>query len=231
MLFRDQRLGLLGIQCALAVLLVTVTACGHKPWLRSKTQADEVVPKLNAAELDKLLSEMETRLSQSLSGYRLASDYRARCAAYEQQDRAIKFFEKILVVQPTNQRARLELGCAFVDKIPTCGGMAAIVSKGTLARKSLDQFDAYLVAEPDSWIGHYTRGINHLHWPRALRHSADAVQDLARCLELQQRTGKSGLKSYYLLPYVALGDAHTKDSQMAEARQTWRQGLKIFPEA
>src|ERR1019366_9615771 len=29
MLFRDQRLGLLGIQCTLAVLLVTLTACGH----------------------------------------------------------------------------------------------------------------------------------------------------------------------------------------------------------
>src|ERR1019366_5127505 len=216
---------------ALYASKLVLTQSPPKPWMRPKTQPEEIVPKLNAAELDKLLSEMETRLSQSLSGYRLASDYRARCATYEQQDRAIKFFQKILVAQPASQRARLELGCAFVDKIPTCGGMAAIVSKGTLARKSLDQFDAYLVAEPDSWIGHYTRGINHLHWPRALRHSADAVQDLSRCVELQQRTGKSDLKPYYLLPYVALGDAYTKDRQMAKARQTWRQGLKLFPEA
>jgi hypothetical protein len=50
-------------------------------------------------------------------------------------------------------------------------------------------------------------------------------------VELQQRTGKSDLKPYYLLPYVALGDAYTKDRQMAKARQTWRQGLKLFPEA
>jgi tetratricopeptide (TPR) repeat protein len=216
---------------ALYASKLAITQPPPKPWLRPKAQAEEAVPRLSTEELEKMLSEMETRLSKSLSGYKLASSYRSRCAAYMQHDRAIKFFQRFLAAEPGNQRARLELGCAFVDKIPTCGGMAAIVSKGTLARKSLDQFDAYLAAEPVSWVGHYVRGFNHLHWPRALRHSADAAQDLQRCVELQQRTGKSGFKPYYLLPYVALGDAYTKDKQMDKARQAWQQGLKVFPEA
>jgi tetratricopeptide (TPR) repeat protein len=202
-----------------------------KPWKRPKVQAEKVVPELSAADLDKMLTEMETGLKQSMSGYKLASTYRTRCVDYEQQDRAIRFFQLILKEEPANQRARLELGCAFADKICTCGGMAAIVSKGTLANKSLDQFNAYLNTEPDSWIGHYVRGLNHLHWPRALRHSADSAKDLLRCVELQQRTGKKGMKSYYFLPYVALGDAYTKDNQMDKARQAWHQGLKLFPQA
>lgn len=210
---------------------VALTPPSAKVWQRPQTETEPAVPKLSAEELEKMLSEMELRLRQSPAGYKLASSYRARCAAYHQHDRAIKFFKALLAKDPKNQRTRLELGCAFVDKIPTCGGMAAIVSKGSLARESLDQLDAYLAADPDSWVGHYTRGMNHLHWPRALRHSDDAARDFARCVALQEQDGKQGEQPYYLRAYVGLGDAHAKAGQAAKAREAWRQGLKKFPGA
>ena len=178
-----------------------------------------------------MLAEMEAPLRRSLEGYKLANSYRARCAAYDQHDRAVKFFQDILAKEPGNQRARLELACAFVDKIPTCGGMAAIVSKGTLARKSLDQLDAYLATEPESWIGHYTRGMNHLHWPRALMHSGDAVKDFSKCVELQEKSGRNAARAHFLRSHVCLGDAYAKNRQMDKARAAWQQGLKVFPEA
>jgi hypothetical protein len=203
-----------------------------KAWQRPKAaSADHALPKLSAAELDKMLTEMETRLRQSLAGYKLASSYRSRCAAYDQHDRAIKFFQDLLARDAKNQRARMELACAFVDKIPTCGGMAAIVSKGTLARKSLDQLDAYLAADKDSWLGYYTRGMNHLHWPRALMHSSDAAKDFARCVELQEKPGKTGVKPFHLRSYVGLGDAYVKNRQMDKGRDAWKRGLKFFPDA
>jgi enediyne biosynthesis protein E4 len=204
-----------------------------KPWQRPKSETDRAVPKLDPAALDRILSEMETRLEGTWANYKLASAYRARCADYNQHDRAIKFFSARVAAQPADWRARLELACAYVDKIPTCGGMAAIVSKGTLARKSLDQLDAVLKEQPDLWVAHYTRGMNHLHWPRALRHSKDAVADLERCVALQERDGRSqsGPKPYGLRAYVALGDAWSKAGQPAKARRAWRQGLKLFPEA
>ena len=180
-----------------------------KPWQRPKLKTEPTAPKLSAAELEKMLSEMEARLRQSLNGYKLVSSYRARCAAYDQHDRSIKFFQQILTANPTNQRARLELGCAFADK----------------------KFNAYLAAEPDSWVGHYTRGINHLHWPRALHHSDDAARDLDRCVQLQQQTRKPAGKPYYLRTHVALGDAYAKNRQFDDARKAWRQGSRAFPDA
>ena len=209
-----------------------VTLAPAAPMARSpaKTEAAKPPPALSAAELEKTLAELEKQLRQSRPGYRPASRYRALCAGHEQHDRSIKFFQQMLTVNPTNQHARLELGCAFVDKIPACGGLAAIVSKGTLASKSLDQLNAYLAAEPESWVGYYTRGINHLHWPRALRHSDDAARDLARCVQLQQQTGKPD-KPHYLRAHVALGDAFAKNGQSAKAREAWREGMKLFPNA
>jgi tetratricopeptide (TPR) repeat protein len=202
-----------------------------RAWQKPKATAERAVPKLSTEELEKLLAEMEGALRKSLDGYRLASSYRSRCAAYDQHDRSIKFFQDVLAKEPGSQRARLELACAFVDKIPTCGGMAAIVSKGTLARKSLDQLDAYLAKEADSWIGHYTRGMNHLHWPRALMHSADASKDFAKCIELQEKSGSGVTRPHYLRTHVCLGDAYTKNRQIEKARAVWQQGLKVFPDS
>jgi hypothetical protein len=114
-----------------------------------------------------------------------------------------------------------------VDKIPTCGGLAAIVCKGTLARKSLDQLDAILETRDDWWAACYGRGMNHLHWPRALRHTPAAVADFEVCLETQRQVGES--KSYHERTYVLLGDAHTKNRSFESARRIWEQGLEVFP--
>jgi hypothetical protein len=200
-----------------------------RPWQKPKTQTEPAVPKLSPDELEKLLSEMEATLRKSLDGYKIASSYRARCAAYDQHDRAIKFFQELLAKDPASQRARLELACAFVDKIPTCGGMAAIVSKGTLARKSLDQLDAYLSKEPDSWLGHYTRGMNHLHWPRALMHSADAAKDFVKCVELQEKRGPAGARAYHLRSHVCLGDACGEEPPVRQSPRRLAARLESVP--
>ena len=198
-----------------------------KAWQKPKPSSERAAPKLAPGELEKLLTEMEAALRGSFGGYQLASSYRSRCAAHDQHDRAVKFFQEIIAHAPSHQRARLELACAFVDKIPTCGGMAAIVSKGTLARKSLDQLDSYLATDPNSWIGHYTRGMNHLHWPRALQHSGDAAKDFVRCVAMQERAGQP--KPFHVRAYLSLGDAYAKNRQLDKARPAWRQGLKAFP--
>ncbi len=186
---------------------------------------------LRADDLNCLLSDLEAKLRGSLDSFNLASTYRARCADHDQHDRAIKFFSELVATQTNKLRAQIELGCAYVDKIPTCGGVAAVVSKGNLARKALDQMDAVIKQQPDLWVARYTRGLNHLYWPRALRHSDDAVADLTRCVELQEHASAGNPKSYYLRSYLALGDACTKNGKADQARLAWRQGLKLFPNA
>jgi tetratricopeptide (TPR) repeat protein len=151
----------------------------------------------------------------------VAHEYRRRAADHGLHDRAIEFFRAAVERDPQSVASRLELSVAYVDKIPTCGGLAAIVCKGTLARKSLDVLDGLLAEDPDSWIARYSRGMNHLHWPRALRHSAEAVEDFQRCLELEPRRHER--------IYVLLGDAHAKNGSFGEARRVWREGQALFP--
>jgi tetratricopeptide (TPR) repeat protein len=201
------------------------------------------------ADLDKHLAEMEALLRNRPQAYAPASDYREQCATYGKHDRAIEFFKKLVAEKPDDWRAKVELGCAYVDKIPTCGGLAAIVSKGTLARKSLDQLDEVVEKHPKLWVGYYTRGMNHLHWPRSLRHSDDAAADFEQCIKLQRENPQPGagvplphkegvgggqssrVEPHHLRIHIALGDAYAKNKEYTNARTAWRDGQKLFPES
>jgi tetratricopeptide (TPR) repeat protein len=177
------------------------------------------------------LAAFEERLLRGEGGYALASAYRRRCARAGLYDRAIEHFTEATEGPEPPTAARIQLASAYVDKIPSCGGLAAVVCKGSLAKKALDQLDAVLAEDPDSWIALYSRGINHLHWPRALRHSDDAAADLERCVQLQHTRYASRRDEIFLRVHVALGDAYVKAGDYGPARRAWRRGLEEFAEA
>jgi tetratricopeptide (TPR) repeat protein len=199
------------------------------PVARGRKAAAEPPARLDEEQLDRKLAKMETAMRADLVRYGLASEYRASCATSGRHDRAIAFFEELVKARPADSRARIELALAYVDKIPTRGGLAAVVSKGTLARKSLNQLDRVLADDGRSWVALYCRGMNHLHWPRALRHSDDAVGDLTECLAMQA-SDPAG-RDWYERVHVALGDAHAKAGRFDEARRAWRVGLELFPDS
>ena len=179
--------------------------------------------------LESDLKTMEAMMRSSLNSYAAGTAYRSLCGAHGLHDRSIAFFESLVRDRPKDARARIELALAHVDKIPACGGLAAIVSKGTLARRSLDQLDRVLADEGDSWTVRYCRGTNHLYWPRALRHSDDAAADFRRCVEIQRQAEAPAAKPHFERAHVGLGDALAKDGRYEEARVAWREGLLAFP--
>ncbi len=213
-----------------------------KPWKVSEDDKALQQPTIDPADMKRMLTEVEDALRKEFPPaadgtdgapptFALASTYRARCAQFGQQDRAVKFFSDLVRQRPSDLRLRIELACTYVDKIPTCGGLAAIVSKGTLARKSLTELDAVVTRRQDLWVARYCRGMNHLHWPRALRHSDDAVVDFTQCIKLQQTHDDAIRPDYYVRAHIALGDSYAKMSQFDKARKAWREGLRLFPES
>jgi len=195
----------------------------------SKASAPSETPK----DTDATFAATERSLRAGMTAYAPASEYRLRCAQSDNHDRSISFFEKWVKQEPKNHRARIELALAYIDKIPTRGGVAAIVSKGTLARKGLDQLDEVIKAQPESWVAFYCRGMNHLHWPRSLRHSDDAASDFRRCIEFQNKELEDGkpIRPYWERVYVAIGDAYAKAGEYEDGRRSWREGAKLFPQS
>lgn len=195
-----------------------------------KAREVRVADELDPARVEQLLASMEEKLATLPDGWSLGSAYRARCAEYGQHDRAVRFFEKLAGAHGEHLATHVQYSCTYVDKIPTCGGIAAVVSKGTLANNSLKVLNRIIEKHPDLWVAWYCRAMNHLHWPKSLGHSDDAAADFRRCLELQAAdpAGPTA-RPWYVRAHIGLGDALTKDKSYAEARQAWQAGLALFP--
>jgi tetratricopeptide (TPR) repeat protein len=204
-----------------------------QPTPRAAPDAREVrvAADLDPAKIEQLLGSMEEKLRAAPDGWSLGSAYRARCAEYALHDRAIKFFEKVAADHGDHLPTQVQFSCTYVDKIPTCGGIAAVVSKGTLANNSLKQLNRVLERHPDLWVGYYCRAMNHLHWPKSLGHSDDAADDFRKCIDLQAADAAGpAARPHYVRAHVGLGDALTKDKEYAKAREAWRTGLTLFPD-
>ena len=191
----------------------------------------EAVPEfvLSREEREAMLTQLEAQVTRQPHDLAAASKYRAQCVGWGEHKRSTRFFEALADRHATIPNVRLQLSAAYIDEIPTCGGLAAIVSKGTFARRSLDQLDMLINADPQWWPAVYARAMNHLHWPRALRHSAAGAVDFRRCIELQKDSGSPNGRSHYVRAYIGLGDALAKDGDFAEARKAWQSGLDAFP--
>lgn len=185
-------------------------------------------PRLSPEEIDAELGRLESRLREGYDLH-LASTYRGKAAEYGENDRAIAFLAE-RVEAGGGAPYEIDLAVAYVDNIPTCGGLAAIVCKGTQAQKGIDVLDGVIERRPDDWLAYYSRGMNHLHWPRALGHSDDAARDLERAVEIQEAKGE-GREPYAERVWVALGQAYAKDGRYEEARKAWRRGQERFPDS
>ncbi|MEM7052657.1 MAG: FG-GAP-like repeat-containing protein [Acidobacteriota bacterium] len=209
-------------------LMKIEVATPEKRERRLEDMGPQVVP-IEPDKLDRLLTEIEQEmLRKDGPQHTLAALYRQEAVTYGAFDRAVDFFEDFVDERPQDDWVRFELHSAYIDKLPTCGGLAAIVCKGTLARKALDQADYLIEKYPDHWPAYYMRGLNHLHWPRGLRHSDDAAEDLERAIELAE-TSADEAEEQRILSWVALGDALAKDGRVAEAREAWQEGFRLYP--
>ena len=87
-----------------------------------------------------------------------------------------------------------------------------------------------MIAEhPDLWLAYYCRGMNHLHWPRALRHNDAAAADFLLCVESQRKAAAPDAQPYFVRAHIGLGDAYAKARKYNLARKAWRHGLQVFP--
>ncbi|MDJ0838720.1 MAG: FG-GAP-like repeat-containing protein [Acidobacteriota bacterium] len=186
-----------------------------------------VKPEIDAAEAEVLLADLEKQIQAAPNDVVIASRYRQTSVAAHAYDRSVAFFEQMVAARPENRYLRLQLSGAYIDKLPTCGGVAAVVSKGTLARKALDQLDVLLKHDSNWWPARYSRAMNHLHWPRALRHSDDAAADARAMIEIQKNVSK---RSFHVRAHVILGDALAKDGDVEAARKAWQEGMRLYPD-
>jgi tetratricopeptide (TPR) repeat protein len=155
---------------------------------------------------EEALAHLEMAAEREPDNLRYGNDVRMWCIHFQQYDRNIRFFEKLVNKHPDLPEPRLQLALAYVDKMPD--HMMGIVGQGKLSKQSINQLTKILENEDalkndeTRWAALYALGMNHLYWPKAMRHAPDAIAAFKRCVEFQKRRGGASLSAYYVLPYI-----------------------------
>ena len=177
---------------------------------------------LAARELPAALDRMEAALAADPDNLRYASEYRhavIRAGAY---DRALDFFGKLVADHPGSAFAWLNYGYVYVDKMPSAGAITQVI----LANDALQQFTRSIELKA-SWIALYTRGNSYLYWPKIFARGPLAVADLERAVAISKSEPK---RAYQAHAYAALGEAYWRTDQPEQARATWQEGARLFPQ-
>src|SRR5437867_13191847 len=186
----------------------TLIAAGLSVWAAAGAMPD--LPKLEAA------------LAADPDNIRYGSEYRQAVIQSKEYDRSLKFFEKLVADHPTAANAYLNYGFAYVDKIPAAGSITQVI----LANTALSYFTRSIELKP-TWIAHYTRGNSYLYWPKIFNRAHLGDADLEAAMKIQKADKP---RSYHVRAYVSLGDGHWKMDDMAKAKATWQEGIKLFPD-
>lgn len=178
------------------------------------------------------LTQYETALKAEPDNLRYASQYRQAVLQQAKMmhpkegnpadfDRSIKFFEALVGEHPNAATAQLNLGFAYVDKMPAAGAITQVI----MANTALGFFAKSIEIKP-TWLAYYTRGNSYLFWPRIFNRAKLGVADLEQAYKMQ----KSGpVKPYYLRAYISLGDGYWKTDELDKAKAIWKEGAALFP--
>jgi len=205
---------------SLSAFLAVCLLCG--PARAADSDYQQAIKALGSNDYANALRYFESAITDDPDNLRYSSEYRQVAIKSKDFDRSLNFFEKLATAKPQSANLYLNLGFAYVDKIPVAGSITQVI----LANKALNAFTRAVELEPN-WINYYSRGMSYLFWPKVFERAPMGVADLEKAMKIQAAGPK---KSYYVKTYLALGDGYWKTGQVEKARSVWQDGLKQFPD-
>ena len=168
------------------------------------------------------LPALESRVAADPENLRVAAEYREAAIAADEYDRAIKFFDGLASRPGAGPHAFLNLGLAYIDRIPAVGAFRRI-SLGNSATAALTRS---IEREPSD-LAYLIRGLVNLHFEKGFFHrTPEGVADLENALRL---AAPHADRPYVARIYMALGDGYWRLKDHEKARATWRDGQSKFP--
>ena len=190
---------------------------------RARGPAAPQAARSNAEACRQELSVLESAVGAAADDLQLGARYRQAAIRCEQFDRSIEFFERLVKAHSASAHAHINLGLAYIDKIPPSSDLR----QALLGRSAVQQFTKALALRR-TWLAYYTRGVARLYYPNIFGVWKDAADDLERALAAQKTEAAN---PYFARTYVALGDTYYwRFHDLERARRTWTEGAAQFPD-
>lgn len=171
--------------------------------------------------VEQQLTAFEAQLSGDPENLRAGAEYRQHAIAIGAYDRAIRFLEKLTQRPDAGAHAYMNLALAYVDKVPQVGA----IRQAYIGRDAIGALTRSLDRQKD-FVALYIRGLINLYYDTFIFKRTDkGVGDLEEARRMTLSRGEPWIARIY----VALGDGYWRMKQPDRARDTWREGLRRFP--
>lgn len=154
---------------------------------------------------------------------RCATGTAGDAAAKRLADDAERQFRALVQEDGRNAEHRAGLAQVLVRCQLPHAGIPAVMS---LIAEAEAQLQAALGADPAHWNARFTLGMLLKNMPAMMGRAPDAVQEFERLIALQGTTDNA---PHHALPFLHLGELQEAAGRRAQAVQTWRRGLALFP--
>ena len=172
-------------------------------------------------QLETALHHYELALRGEPDNLRWGTQYRQVVIAAKKYERGIRFLENLAKRHPDAANLHMNLGYAYVDKVPVEGAITQVI----LAGNALREFGKALELEK-TWLGYYTRGSSYVYWPPIFNRTLLGIADLEEAIALAKKEPK---RPYHARAWAALGDGFWRLGKRDTMRETWRKGLELYP--
>lgn len=170
------------------------------------------------------LDALERAVAEGPEYLRLAADYRQMVVAAGKFDRAINFLQTLANRKGSGPNIKISLALAYVDKVPTAGEIRRLY----LGRSAMNTLTKSIEQRPSA-LAYYVRGVINLYYNNFIFHRAPrGIDDLQKALSLVTPETPPVLAWRV---WASLGDGYWRIEQTDKAREAWKKGLALFPDA
>jgi tetratricopeptide (TPR) repeat protein len=193
---------------------------------QSFNQAVELLQKGNVdGALAKLEAAMEQAARHPAFGALYAA-YRQIIADNKKFERAVAFFQRLVLATPKVADVHAALGSAYGEYIGAmyASGEVDHAKVEKFGRLCLEEYEVGLRLDENSFSARLGRGIYLTYVPGRFE---EALKDFQKLFDMEA----SGKFSHYPfdVAYFFLGDAYKRTGQTEKAKETWQAGLKRYP--
>ncbi len=139
-------------------------------------------------------------------------------------DQVIADFEARVKANPQNPDLQVAVAEAYLKKIEEVGNGPIA---GVWADKADKAYDAALATDPEHWAARFSKAIALSFWPPISGKQPEAIRQFETLIG--QQANKQP-RAEFVQTYVILGNLYNQSGQAAKAADTWRAGLKQFPD-
>jgi tetratricopeptide (TPR) repeat protein len=140
-------------------------------------------------------------------------------------DAVVAEYEKRAQENPSDPKAQVELGEAYLQKIFAAGSNGP--EAGKWAIKADKSFDVALELDPHHWEARFDKAVSLSFWPPIFGKQNEAIHHFEILVEQQAGLPK---EAHFAQTHLLLGNLYQQSGNLDKAKAAWAAGLALFPD-